>query len=285
MTTAAPAPGPVLPTRCSMLVRLAMEGATGALVRDAGTVYLADGRVIHAESTASPGVDVLLTAGGRLPRAVWDAAVKRAGPGRTVSRILLDGGHLRPGELEICLTAALFDAALFALAPGGSPARFRHGVAHRMGMPRPVPAAAVERETRRRRELLDRLWPGPVIDTAPVVPRPAAAGRWVPPRQRTLLDLADGSHTPADLSRLLGRPAFHVLLEVRRLAVAGLVDVPRETPRERPRAAHARPRTPDPGGAALPGPRASPPRPWEADGFGATDIALLRRVREALEAL
>lgn len=55
-----------------MLVRLAAEKATGALLRDHGTLYLVDGRVVHAESPAAPGVDVLLTTGGRLPREAWD---------------------------------------------------------------------------------------------------------------------------------------------------------------------------------------------------------------------
>ncbi|MEU7578511.1 transcriptional regulator [Streptomyces sp. NPDC041068] len=281
MTTAAPAPAPdpVLPTRCSMLVRLAMEGATGALMRDAGTLYLAEGRVVHAESSAAPGVDVLLTAGGRLPRAVWDEAVGRAGPKRGVARLLVDGGHLRPGELEICLLTALFDAALFALAPGSGPTRFQHGVAHGLGAARPVPAELVEGESRRRRKLLDRLWPGPEMDTAPVVRLPPVAGQYVPGRQRALLDLADGRRTPADLSRLLGRPAFHVLLEVRRLAVAGLIDVPRQAPPPKP------PAPPPPPAPARPTTRASPPVVVGTDGFAETDIALLRRVRDALEAL
>lgn len=51
-----------------MLTRLAAERATGALLRDHGTLYLVDGHVVHAESPAAPGLDVLLTAGGRLPR-------------------------------------------------------------------------------------------------------------------------------------------------------------------------------------------------------------------------
>ncbi|MFD9240891.1 transcriptional regulator, partial [Streptomyces sp. NPDC059556] len=58
-----------------MLVRLAAEKATGALLRDHGTLYLVDGRVVHAESPAAPGVDVLLTNGGRLPPEGWDEAV------------------------------------------------------------------------------------------------------------------------------------------------------------------------------------------------------------------
>ncbi|MEI5103195.1 transcriptional regulator [Streptomyces sp. PmtG] len=305
-----------------MLLRLAAEGATGALLRDSGTLYLADGLVSHAESASAPGVDVLLTAGGRLPRAVWDEAAGRAGPRRGVGQYLVAEGHLTPGELEICSLTALYDAALFALAPGGGPTRFRHGVGHGIGAVRPVPAAAVEREARRRRSLLDRAWPGPAADTAPVVRRPAPPGTSVPRRQRALLDLADGRRTPGELSRLLGRPAFHVLLEVRRLAAAGLIDPPRPPPTAPPAEpqrppppgdpgdpgdprdprAPGKPRpstpgtpsrpppdpaapTPTPPDAPPPGPGSPTAHPWGPGGFTSPDVALLRRVRAALEAL
>ncbi|MFG3508200.1 hypothetical protein ACGF5F_22175 [Streptomyces sp. NPDC047821] len=192
-----------------MLLRLARERATGAMVRDHGTLYLVDGRVAHAESPVAPGPDVLLTAGGRRPR----------------------HDRIPAGELEICHLGALFDAAFFALAPGRGPARFQYGVAHdshAVGPIRPVSAASVERETLRRRELLDSVWPYPSVDTAPVVPRTAAPGQTVTARQRALLAHADGARTPAQLAWALGRPAFHTLLEIRRLAAAGLVDTPHE---------------------------------------------------------
>ncbi|MEV0034825.1 transcriptional regulator [Streptomyces sp. NPDC056909] len=245
-----------------MLVRLAGERATGALLRDHGTLYLTDGRIVHAESPAAPGIDVLLTAGGRLPRAGWEEAVDRAGARREVGRFLVESGRLGDGELEICHLGALFDAAFFALAPGSGPTRFRYGVAHWIGPVRPVPAAAVERETRRRRELLDRVWPYPAVDTAPVVARGPAPGQAVTRRQRALLELADGVRTPVAIAWALGRPAFHTLLDVRRLAAAGLVETPDE-------------------------PSAAPPAPvpsWVATVAADPDIALLRRLRDALEA-
>ncbi|KIF01352.1 hypothetical protein PL81_36025, partial [Streptomyces sp. RSD-27] len=127
---------------------------------------------------------------------------------------------------------------------------------------RSVPAAAVERETRRRRELLDAVWPYPRLDTAPVVPRPAAPGQIVTARQRALLAQADGVRTPADLAWVLGRPAFHTLLDVRRLAAAGLVETP-HTP-------------------AAP-PPAAPLPDWMIQAQS-PDVALLRRLRDALEA-
>ncbi|GGU10149.1 MULTISPECIES: transcriptional regulator [Streptomyces] len=245
-----------------MLNRLAAERATGALLRDHGTLYLVDGRVVHAESPASPGLDVLLTTGGRLPREGWDEAVDRAGARREVGRFLVDSGRLHDGELEICHLGAVFDAAFFALAPASGPTRFRYGVGHWFGTVRPVSTEAVERETVRRRELLDSVWPYSAVDTAPVLPRPAAPGQTVTPRRRALLAAADGSRTPADIARRLGRPAFHTLLDVRRLAAAGLVETPLE-----------------------PLPAAPPAVPtWVGEVAADPDVALLRRLRDALEA-
>lgn len=133
---------------------------------------------------------------------------------------------------------------------------------HWFGTVRPVSAEAVERETVRRRELLDAVWPYAAVDTAPVVPRPAAPGQTVGARQRALLAAADGRRTPAELARLLGRPAFHTLLDVRRLAAAGLVETPLD-----------------------PAPVPPPPLPaWPAPQVADPDIALLRRLRDALEA-
>ncbi len=240
-----------------MLLRLAAERATGALLRDHGTLYLLDGRVVHAESPVAPGVDVLLTAGGRLPRRSWEEAVARAGARHEVGRFLVDSGRLGDGELEICHLGALFDAAFFALTPGSGPARFRYGVGHWFGTVRPVSVAEVERETLRRRELLDGVWPYPAVDTAPVVPRPGAPGQPVTARQRELLGYADGTRTPSDLARVLGRPAFHTLLDVRRLAAAGLVATPLDTPAadapagEPPAPGHEDPGAPHPGATDL----------------------------------
>ncbi|WFB10716.1 transcriptional regulator [Streptomyces sp. LX-29] len=245
------------------LTDLAAERATGALLADSGVVYLVDGEVVHAESPAAPGIDVLLTHGGRLPAESWQEAVDRAGPQRRVGSFLVSSGQVAGGELEICHLSALFDAAYFALSPDGGPVRFRSGAVHWLGPVRPVRVAAVEREIRRRRALLDRLWPRPEADTAPVVPcdtdvRAAA----VTCRQRAVLSLADGVRTATAIAWLLGRPAFHTLVDVRRLAAAGLVRTPPVAPA-----------------------RAAPPvPPWVASPSADPDIALLRRLRDALEA-
>ncbi|WP_338672367.1 transcriptional regulator [Streptomyces sp. SCSIO 30461] len=245
-----------------MLLRLASERATGALLRDRGTLYLVDGQVVHAESPVAPGIEVLLTAAGRLRADGWTEALREAGALGRVGRYLVDTGRLSGGELEICHLEALYDAAFFALAPSNTPSRFRYGVAHWIGPVRPVPAAAVERETARRRALLDRLWAHPETDTAPVVRTRRPPSIRAAPRQRAVLELADGVRTPADIARALGRPAFHTLIDVRRLAAAGLVE------------------TPGSSAPALPPPDVARAMEMSAD----PDIALLRRLRDALEA-
>ncbi|NGO80408.1 transcriptional regulator [Streptomyces sp. YC504] len=260
-----------LPSRTSMLRRLAEERAGGVLERSTGLLYLVDGRVVHAESEAATALGQLVVGSGRLAKADWDEALERCGgDSRRAADHLVKDGQLADGALELCRLTALFDAAYFALAPGGGAARFRHGVTSEGGLGLSVPADRVLAEVSRRRALLHSLWPGPSMDHHPVVrgrPRPDR-----PPsvRLRELLDLADGERTPADLARALGRPAFHVLLEVRRLAVAGLVEPPRP-PARRPTAPTRTGRSP----AA---------RSRAPDGFAAPDIALLQRVRDGLEA-
>ncbi|WP_330239079.1 transcriptional regulator [Streptomyces sp. NBC_00525] len=243
-----------------MLQRLAAERATGALIRDRGTLYLADGEVVHAESPATPGIDVLLTRSGALRHEGWWDAVAEAGAGQRVGRYLVDSGRVPGGALELCHLGALYDAAFFALAPTRTPARFRYGVAHWIGPVRPVPVDAVQRETLRRRELLDRIWPDPAVDTAPLrrTGRPADAP--VPVGRRRVLECVDGARTATGIAQELGRSAFHILVDLRRLTAAGLVEPVPE-------------RAPEASRIALPEVTADP------------DVALLRRLRDALEAL
>ncbi|MEU5105987.1 MULTISPECIES: transcriptional regulator [unclassified Streptomyces] len=249
--------------RAPGLAELAAERASGALLCDAGTVYLTEGRVMHAESAAAPGIDVLLTVCGRLTADSWREAVDRREAFGGVGRCLVDTGRLSLAELEICHLGALFDAAYFALGPDSRPRGFYRGAAHWLGPVRPVDAGAVERETLRRQELLADLWPYPQVDQEPVVARRSDAH--APPvtrRQRAVLALADSVRTPAAIARALGRPAFHTLIDIRRLAAAGHVETPR-------------PRTPPP---------PTPGRGPAAAVFADPDITLLRRLRDALEA-
>ncbi|WP_431783564.1 transcriptional regulator [Streptomyces chumphonensis] len=253
-----------------LLTHLADEAATGALVGPAGTLYLLDGAVAHAECAGSPDVGTLLVRAGRLDAAVWRDAHDGG------ARSLLEHGHLTRGELEICHLGALHDAAYLLRSRPQGPVRFDHGVRHWLGPVRSAPVAALDREMRRRSRLLRRIWPHDEVDSAPVRPRRAAdrpAGRGpvarcaVTPRQLDVLRLADGRRTPADIATALARPAYRTLLDVRRLAAAGLVETPHTSPTPLPRR-----RADDP----------PPPAPTPTD---CPDIATLRRIRDALEAL
>ncbi|MFI9202335.1 transcriptional regulator [Streptomyces sp. NPDC053048] len=251
------------------LDRLAAQGATGALHGRAGALYLADGVVTHAESPAVPDVGWRLTAGGRLSPEAWEEAVAEAGPSYRAGRFLVERGRLSRGELELCHLSALFDAAWFVLRPPDraqrAPDRFLKEARHWLGPVRPVPVPLLQRELRRREGLLERAWPWPEVDTAPVVPVPGAAPAGRPGGgptcgRRAVLEAADGTRTPVQIARALGRSAFATLLDVRRLAAAGLV------------------RTPATG---TPPVRSRPPGAPAA----APEISLLYRIRDALEAL
>ncbi|MEU5701995.1 transcriptional regulator [Streptomyces aurantiacus] len=278
-----------------MLSRLAEERATGVLTRDRGVLYLVEGQVVHAESPATPGLDVLLTSRGALGSDGWWEAVSEAGAERRVGRFLVDSGRLTAGALELCHLGALYDAAFFTLGTSSGPARFRYGVAHWIGPVRPVSVDAVERETLRRRALLHRIWPDPDTDTAELVRTGRAVDVALPPRQRTVLDQVDGERTASDISQVLGRPGFHTLVDVRRLAAAGIVTT---------RARAVDPRAPEtaapPESPVSPASRAAPASPASsataqaaqvaqavqaAQASADPDVALLRRLRDALEAL
>lgn len=172
------------------------------------------------------------------------------------------------GALELCHLGALYDAAFFALAPTSTPARFRYGVSHWIGPVHPVPARSVERETLRRRELLDRIWPDAAVDTAPLARLTDGADLPLTPRRRAVLEAVDGTRTAAAIALGLGRSAFHTLIDVRRLAAAGALDAVRSygRPEDASPGAHA-------GAPVLPEVTPDP------------DIALLRRLRDALEVL
>ncbi|MGW0585898.1 transcriptional regulator [Streptomyces sp. NPDC002920] len=314
-----------------MLHRLAAERATGVLERERGAVYLAEGRVVHAESPLAPGLDVLLLTHGTLDPAVWQEALDRSDEEHGVLRLLLEAGLVPRGALEVCHLGAVYDAAYFVLAPSSVPGRFRYGAGHRFGTLRPVPVGSVERETQRRRELLDRLWPDPLTDAAPLMRAEAVAAPAPTARQGAVLALVDGVRTASDIARKLGRQAFHTLVDVRRLAAAGLLTaLPPPPPPPPPPFAPGtpgevggagtpggpggpeKPKKPGepgapgaPGGPGTPGAPGGPGRPGGPGAPGAPggpppahsppgvslprvndpDISLLKRLRDALEAL
>jgi hypothetical protein len=280
------------------LAALAERSASGALSTEAGIVYLAGGRVVHVESAVTPALGDLLTHSGALAPDGWWEAIDRAGRRCRVGRQLVDSGHLAAGALELCHLGALFDAAYFVLAHDGPVLRFRPGVAHWLGAVRSVPVATVLRESGRRRELLHRIWPEPTVDLAPLARVPGAEAVELPARRGRILAQVDGARTAAQIATALACRTFHTLVELRRLAAAGLVApaalaAPAEPAEPVAPAAHAAPAVPvaaaapetpvAPGAPAAastaPGPAPRPVFPDEPD------TALLRRLLHALEAL
>ncbi|MBT1095247.1 transcriptional regulator [Streptomyces chartreusis] len=263
MTVVASTPPPRLPVRdrqvalkqagggvSPMLTRLAEERATGVLEREHGTLHLADGRVVHAESPLAPSLGMLLTTHGFLDAETWQSVEAGA------EKEQLLGHGVTPGALELAQVSALYDAAYFALGPSSTPGRFRYGTAHWLASVHPVPVAELEHETLRRRALLRRIWPDPATDAAPLIRADPVAAPTVPSRQAAVLARVDGVRRAEDIARALGRPAFHTLVHIRRLAAAGLV-------------------------SPQPPPAPDPPPDAAADPY----VALLKRVRDALEAL
>jgi hypothetical protein len=216
-----------------LLTRAAGERWTGALVvggHPGGTVYLVEGRVVHAESPAAPGVGELLTSSGRLAARTWQNALDLGTSTARVGRLLIEQGHLTQGELELCVLGAIYDAAYFVLAPtsGPAPVDFLEGAAHWLGPIVHIDPAAVLRETRRRVRMLDEIFPDARVDTAAVSPvaRPPRERVWLTASQWELLVAADGQRTPSDLAQLLGRAGFATVQELRRLAAQGLLELP-----------------------------------------------------------
>ncbi len=214
-----------------LLEQLAGAGRTGALLVGGelgGVVYLFEGRVVFAESPAAPGVGELLTCSGRLAGRTWQNAVDQGTDRAQVGALLVEQGHLTPGELELCVLGATYDAAYFALATTEAPVTFKADATHWLGPVVSLDPAAVVRESRRRCHLLTEIFPDARIDTIAVTPTTRA------PRERItvtapqweLLVHADGQRTPADLALLLGRAGFATVQELRRLAAAGLIELP-----------------------------------------------------------
>ncbi|MET9527438.1 hypothetical protein [Streptomyces coeruleorubidus] len=262
----------------ALLGTLAAQGASGAVSTEAGIVYLAAGHVVHVESALTPDVGDLLTHSGALAPDGWWEAIDQAGRRCRVGRQLVDSGHLAAGALELCHLGALFDAAYFVLAHDGPVLRFRPGVSHWLGAVRAVPVDTVLRESRRRRELLHRIWPEPTIDLAPLARVTGTGPADLPTRRSRTLAQVDGVRTAAQIATALACRTFHTLVELRRLAAAGLVvpKAPALAPAPVPAPAPAPAPAPV---SAEPGPAPRPTAPDEPD------TALLRRLLHALEAL
>jgi hypothetical protein len=215
------------------LTQLAGSGATGALhIGTDDCIYLANGVVVFAESSSSPSIGDLLTASDRLAPQTWLTALATGGAvGKADVRPpawLVQQGHLTHGELELCVLGAIYDAAYFALGSASALLRFADGETHGMGAVTSVDPAVLVREVARRRKLLDEIYHEPGVDHAVVVPvrRPPVPRVVLSTLQWEIVGRADGTLTPIQLARELGRAGYAVLTEVRRLAAAGLIALP-----------------------------------------------------------
>ncbi|MFD8555896.1 DUF4388 domain-containing protein [Streptosporangium canum] len=274
----------------SVLSGLADDRATGTLrLGKAGMFYLTGGRVTYAESAAAPRLEDLLTAGRRVSAHAVRQARQSAGEDRRGGELLVAQGVLTRGELEFCVLNAVLDAVYFLFDATGHRPRFRPGDQHWLGPQWYFDVTGLLRECRRRRTQLDQAWPSAELDTLPVVP----VGR-VPCQRVVLTSLqwevlvgADSAATPGDLARKLGRPAYSVLLAVRQLAAAGLIHtsaagpgdpeaLPRRTKGDTDDVRSLAAVTAEPSGPSAPLP------PTTGD---PTDVNLLIRLRNALEAL
>ncbi|WP_433609885.1 ADAM 12 protein [Dactylosporangium sp. CA-139114] len=249
VTTGSPGKQPRFPLGTSpidALGELAAQGATGALTvhgEPGGVVFLRDGLVNGCESPAAPSVDRLLTACGKVEERVWETIPSRP------ARALVEGGHVTAAEIELCALQALYDAAFFVLGTAGAELRFDEGIEHWLGAEGTVTADQVCDHVARQRRMLDEVHPSDATDLAPVVPvpRPGLDRVLLSGLQWEIVLHADGQRTPQELAGLLGRSAYAVTLDVRRLAAAGLVAAP-GTPAQAPpvRAVAAVPHEPPP---------------------------------------
>ena len=237
------------------LRELAGLGATGALHVEAGlgaVLYLRGGSVTHVDAAASPGIGRLLLASGRLSEKVWGGAINAGARTGRVGALLVEQGHLSEGELELCVTGALHDAAFFALGTEPTSVRFASGESSWFGTATGVAVELLVREAARRRELLEATLESSAYDEVPFVPVSRL------PRQHIVLDEfrwellvhADGRRTPLELARLLGRGGYATLFETRKLAAAGLLRLPMQGPELPARNEPAPPSNGAPGAAA-----------------------------------
>ncbi|WP_062349898.1 hypothetical protein [Herbidospora yilanensis] len=270
-----------------VLSELAESGATGALKAGrSGTVYLSKGRVCYVECARTPTVEELLTATGRLTLSGMRTARQTAAATADGGDMLVRRGVLSRGELQLCVLGATLDASFFLFGANVPKPKFREGDRHWLGIHWFFDVPGLFRECHRRRARLDRAWPSAELDSRPVVPvrRIRAQHVVLTALQWEILLNADAETTPAELAKRIGRPAYPTLLAVREMAAAGLLECPEPPPPEKPpdlpkRVAGAAPRATAGGGD---GRRARSSYP-EISG-DPTDVNLLIRLRNALEA-
>lgn len=202
-----------------------VNGAVRMIDAPGGVVYIVDGRIAYAECPAASSVERLLNSSGRLPAEAWRTAVNAGRAQCRIGEELANAGLVTPAEMEATGIIALHDAAFF-LFDVAATARFEPGVRHPLGSLRTLDLRVVCQEVDRRKRLLADAWPEAAIDTAAVLPQRRLRTQCVAltALQWEVVANADRRRTPIDIARLLGRDTFTVMLEVRRMARAGLVE-------------------------------------------------------------
>ncbi|TYB67659.1 transcriptional regulator [Nonomuraea sp. PA05] len=256
----------------TLLAGLAREHSTGALqVGRSGTIFLHDGRVTYMECAQTPSVERLLAARGLMS----EAALRRLQTDGGTERLLAEGGPLTQGELQYAVLGGVLDAAFFLLPVSGARPKFRPGERHWLGGQWFFDVPGLVRECARRRAQLAQIWPSAEVDSLPVRPMVRLPGHAVTldRLQWEVIARADQKATPLELAKQMGRPAYPVLLAVRRLAASGLLAAP-DLPQRRTDGEHP---PHDPGARTQP---LGPPVTGDP-----TDLALLMRLKKALEEL
>ncbi|MGV9266908.1 hypothetical protein ACWDRR_19870 [Kitasatospora sp. NPDC003701] len=234
-----PRPVPSLPPAArrvaARLRELGGEGFTGSVTASGapgGAIHLEDGLVTAVETPAAPTAETLLLKSRRVSETDWravESVVSATCPGDAstvggtdLGAALLAQGAIGAGELEVVCAAAVFDGAFaLVLSPPDDwrtveeplpPAR----IALRPGI---APQELFE-EAARRLALLERLWGSPAelarIRIKPAVSFGSGVAR-APVRYRRILDAATGRRTARDISFVLGRGVFAVLLDIARM--------------------------------------------------------------------
>jgi hypothetical protein len=295
-----PVPGPSLRDALEPWCAMAATGALRVLDSAGGLVYLDSGRIAYAEYPPACGVDRMLTGSGLVSTEAWRAARAAGRTGRAAGAILVQQGLVAAVELEELVLSALYSAVYF-LFEIDAEVRFERGVRHPFGTVVALDLATVCAEVDRRRKAILETWPDATVDTAAVLPARRLPGHHVAltPLQWEIVANADRRRTPLDLARVLGRDTFAMLLEVRRLARAGLVEPGRPAPPlvrgrafvELPTPVSAQPAPVEPPDEG-PLPRRADREPVELPPAAAADPLngagweqMLVRIRDALEAL
>lgn len=262
------------------LAALALTGACGALEIDgdvSGSIYLHDGRITFAQTSAVPGLADRLIGSRRLTRAQWSALAAESQAADDLAAddrgaLLIERGLMGRDDLESVLRSAVMDAiTALTVPPEGAPAggnRFLPGARHWAGHLLSIDVESACAQAGRRAGRLARLGVSPRSRPAPPDRR-----RRRPTIGRELRMLAakiDGVATVRDLARQNGLALYDTIEWVGELADRGACTL---LPPEEP----APPRTEAATGllaapvAEPPGPGgALPPLPRRAGGQGVT---------------